>query len=141
MKMRIGVVLVLLGMVLLMPGLPAQEKADDALAKALKDADQVFIGKIGKVNPLGQTNSILPSTFGNITFKETKALRGQPLEAGPFNYSFKEGRKNFDLGAKGQVLVAVKQKSATVIVPATEANLAIAKKAIGDAKSGPADNK
>ncbi len=31
--------------------------------------------------------------------------------------------------AEGMVLVAVKQKGVTVIVPATEANLALAKKA------------
>ena len=37
-------------------------KADDALARTLKDADAIFTAKIGKLNPLGQTNSIPPST-------------------------------------------------------------------------------
>jgi hypothetical protein len=119
---------VLLGVMMLAPASRAQEQ--DALTKALKDADIVFTGKIGKVNPLGQTNSIPPSTFGNISFKESKALRGTVPEGGTFNYSFREGRKNFDLKATGSVLVAVKQKGVLVIVPATEANLALAKKII-----------
>jgi len=132
MKLRSGV-LTLLGVFLLMSGLPAQEKQNDALAKALQEADLVFTGKIEKVNPIGRTNSIPPSTFGDIAFKDTKALRGPPLEVGKFNYSFRKGMTNMDLAAQGQVLVTVKQKSVTVIVPVTEANLALAKK-VGDDK-------
>jgi hypothetical protein len=119
---------ILLGVLVMAPYSRAQDEA--ALSNALKDADIVFTGKIGKVNPLGQTNSIPPSTFGNISFKETKALRGTVPEGGMFNYSFREGRKNFDLKATGSVLVAVKQKGVLLIVPATEANLALAKKVI-----------
>src|SRR5438128_1318022 len=105
-----------------------QEKGDDALAKSLREADLVFTGKIGKVNPLGQTNSIPPSTFGNISFKDTKALRGALPQATTFTYSFREGKKNFDLEATGQVIVAVKQKGVLLIVPANDTNLALAKK-------------
>jgi hypothetical protein len=127
MKMQMAV---LVGVFLLVPYLIGQEKEQEALAKSLKEADTVFTGKIGKVNPLGQTNSIPPSTFGNVTFKETKALCGTVAGGATFSYSFREGRKNFDLEAAGQVLVAVKQKGVLVIVPATEANLALAKKVI-----------
>jgi Domain of Unknown Function (DUF1080) len=131
MMLRFGVA-TFLGLFLLMSALPAQEKADDALAKALKEADLVFTGKIEKVNPLGRTNSIPPSIFGDIVFIETKALRGPALEAGTFKYSFRKGMKNMDLAEKGQVVVAVKQKSVTVIVAATEENLVLAKKVGGD---------
>src|SRR5437667_410367 len=92
-------VLALVGILFLLSGSVADEKqdqADDALAKSLKDADVIFTGKIGKVNPLGQTNSIPPSTFGEITFKDGKALRGAVPEA-KLNYSTREGKTNFDL--------------------------------------------
>lgn len=125
MKMQTAV---LMGVFVLAPHSMAQDQA--ALTKALKDADVVFTGKIGKVNPLGQTNSIPPSTFGNISFKEPKALRGTVPGAATFSYSFREGKQNMDLEAAGPVLVAVKQKGVMVIVPATEANLALARKAI-----------
>src|ERR1051325_4576020 len=122
MKIRIAV-MTLLGALLFVSGMPAQEKADDALAKALTEADLVFTGKI----------SIPPSVFGEIVFNETKALHGPQLDGATFRYSFRKGRTNMDLAAKGLVLVAVKQKSVTVIVPATEANLALAQRA-GDDK-------
>ena len=125
----------LLAAFILVASVPAQDKADDALAKALKEADVVFTGKIGKVNPLGQTNSIPPSTFGNVTFKDTKALRGKVPEGTTFAYSYKEDfTKNLDLTAAGAVLVAAKGKGVSVIVPATEANLALAKKVLEAAK-------
>ncbi len=124
MKMKLAAVVVFV----LAPFAMAQDK--DALTKSLKEADVVFTGKIGKVNPLGQTNSIPPSTFGNVTFKDTKALRGTVPGGATFSYSYREGAtKNLELMAEGMVLVAVKQKGVTVIVPATEANLALAKKA------------
>ena len=120
---------VLVGVLVLAPYAAAQDQA--ALTKALKDADIVFTGKIGKVNPLGQTNSIPPSTFGNVAFKDTKALRGTVPGGATFNYSFREGTtKNLDLDAAGAVLVAVKQKGVLAIVPATDTNLALAKKAL-----------
>jgi hypothetical protein len=120
----------LLAAVLLVPCAPAQEKADEALAKAMKEADVLFTGKVGKVNPLGQTNSIPPSTFGTVAFKDPKALLGKVPDGATFSYAFKEGTtKNLDLDAKGDVVVAVKGKGVTVIVPATEANLALARKA------------
>ena len=101
----------------------------DALTKSLKEADLVFTAKISKVNPLGETNSIPPSTFGNVVFKDPKALRGTVPNAATFNYSFREGTtKNLDLMSKDTVLVAVKQKGVAAIVPATEANLALANK-------------
>jgi hypothetical protein len=123
----------LLGMFLFLPVTAAQDqgKGADALAKSLKEADVVFTGKVGKVNPLGRTSSIPPSTFGNIAFQDAKALRGTVAEAPTFNYSYKKGTTvNVDLGAKGEVLVAVKGKAVVVLVPATEANLALAKKVI-----------
>ena len=134
MKTRVAA---LLGIFLIMPVTGAQDKrkVEDALAKSLKEADVVFTGKIGKVDPLGQTNSIPPSTFGEVTFKEAKALRGTVPEPAKFSYSFREGStKNLDLKAEGAVLVAVKGKAVSVVVPATEANLALAKKAIEGAK-------
>jgi hypothetical protein len=129
---RTAVVLLALVIGLLaVPSFSAEEKADDALLKVLKEADAVFTGKIGKVNPLGQTNSIPPNTFGEITFKDAKALRGTVAEAPKYSYSYKEGTtKNVDLKATEQVLVAVKGKSVSAIVPATETNLALAKKAL-----------
>jgi hypothetical protein len=131
MKTRLVVFLALVGGFMLQPCSTGQEKGQDALAKSLKEADLVFTGKIGKINPLGQTNSIPPSTFGNITFKDTKTLRGTVPSAATFSYSFREGTtKNLDLEATGQVLVAVKQKGVSVIVPAREANLAVAKMAL-----------
>src|SRR6516162_1452136 len=91
--------LVLVGGLMLGQNVPAQEKSEDILAKSLTEADLVFTGKIGKVNPLGQTNSIPPSTFGNITFKEANVLRGTLPQVITFSYSFREGKKNFDLEA------------------------------------------
>src|SRR5438874_12328425 len=99
MKMHMAV---LVGVFVLAPYSMAQDQA--ALTKALKDADVVFTAKIGKVNPLGQTNSIPPSTFGNVSFKDTKALRGTVAGAATFNYSFREGTtRNLDLDAAGPV--------------------------------------
>jgi len=129
MKNQPAVFLTLVGLFLLEPSLTAQDQA--VLTKVLKEADVVFTGKVGKVNPLGQTNSIPPSTFGNVSFKEPKALRGKVPEAATFSYSFREGTtKNLDLEARGLVLVAIKGKGVSAIVPATEANLALARKAL-----------
>ncbi len=130
MKMQVAGFLMLASGFMGIPCALADDKGQEALANSLKEADVVFTAKIGKVNPLGQTNSIPPSIFGNITFKEAKALRGTVPGAATYSYSFREGRKNLDLEAAGQVLVAVKQKGVLAIVPASEANLAVAKKAI-----------
>src|SRR4051812_15412845 len=65
---------------LLAPADPPKDKGDKAeadLVKALKDADAVFTAKVGKVEPLGQTNSIPASVFGKVSFKDPKALRGE----------------------------------------------------------------
>jgi hypothetical protein len=113
----------------------AQEDPNDTLVKALKQADLIFTSTIDKVNLLGQTSSIPPSTFGNVTFQDTKALRGKVPETATFSYSFRRGTtKNLDLKAAGQVLVAVKQKGVLVVVPATEPNLALAKQVIEGVK-------
>jgi hypothetical protein len=134
MKMRLALP-ALLASLIVMPCLSADEKANEALAKSLKEADIVFIAKLGKVSPLGQTNSIPPSTFGRVSFKDAKALRGAVPEGATFSYSFRKGTtKNLELNADGPVLVAVKGKGVSVIVPATEANLALARKAVGDSK-------
>ena len=133
MKRAIAGVTLLLALVPCSTG--QEKKTDDALTQALKGADVIFTGTIGKVSPMGQTNSIPPSTFGNMTFKDAKALKGEAKEGTSYNYSYKEGTtKNMDLQAKGQVLVAVKGKSAVVIVPATEENLALAQKILDAAK-------
>jgi len=143
MKLRITAVVLLAlvgGFTAAVPSGTAQEKQDKdgtdaALVKALKDADVLFTGKIGKVSPLAQTNSIPPSTFGKVTFKDTKILRGVLPDGATFTYSYKEGTtKNLDLRTDGQVLVAVKQKGVAVVVPATEANLALARQVIEAAK-------
>jgi hypothetical protein len=132
MKLRCIALLVLM---VLAPYSMADDKPNDALVKGLKEADLIFTGKVSKVNPLGQTNSIPPSTFGDITFKEPKALRGTVPEAAKFSYSFREGTtQNLDLKADGEVLIAVKGKGVLVIVPASEANLTLAKKVIEAAK-------
>jgi hypothetical protein len=110
-----------------------EKPIDEALVKALKDADTVFKGKIDKVKPLGQTNSIPPSTFGEITFKDTEALRGK-IPNGKFSYSFREGKKNFDLEAKDEVIVALQKTGVTLIIPASEANLLLVKKTAEDGK-------
>jgi hypothetical protein len=111
--------------------LSPEGKEDEALLRSLKEADVVFTARIGKVSPLGQTNSIPPSTFGEITFLEPRALRGTVQEGVKYSYSFREGTtKNMNLKAQGLVLVAVKGKSVTVIVPATEDTIAFTRKAI-----------
>jgi len=62
-------------------------------------------------------------------------MRGTVPEPAKFSYSFREGStKNLDLKTEGEVLVAVKGKGVAIVVPATEANLALAKKAIESAK-------
>lgn len=113
----------------------ADKEAAEALAKTLKEADTIFTADMGKVNPLGSTNSIPASVFGEVTFKDGKATKGTVADGGKYSYSHREGQtKNLDLGATGKVLVAAKGKSVTPIVPATDANLAVAKKVIGAEK-------
>lgn len=108
----------------------AHNEAAEALAQTLKDADTIFTAQMSKMNPLGQTNSIPASVFGEVTFKDGKAMKGTVADDGKYSYSHREGQtKNLDLGATGKVLVAAKGKSVTAIVPATEANIAAAKKA------------
>ena len=100
------------------------------LLKALREADAVFTATISKVNPIGMTNSIPPSVFGEVTFKDIRPLRGAAPTLSKFSYSYKEGATGqLDLMAKGTLVVAVRQKGLSVVVPATEANLALAKKA------------
>ncbi len=128
----------LVALLFLVAGAPAEDKpgkeTTEALAKAFKDADTVFTAEIGKVQPLGQTNSIPASVFGNVTFKNAKALRGAAPE-GALSYSFREGSTtNLDLEAVGKVLVATKGKGVLAVVPTTEANLALVKKADEPAK-------
>ncbi len=116
------------------PPKPDEKALLVALAKSLKDADAIFTADIGKVKPLGQTNSIPASVFGNVTFKVDKTLTGKAPD-GALSYSFREGSTiNLDLDAKGKVLVASKGKGVLAIVSATEANFAVAKKAIEAAK-------
>jgi hypothetical protein len=111
------------------------EKAEADVVKALKDADAVFTARVGKVEPQGQTNSIPASIFGKVSFKDPKALRGDLPKAATFSYSYREGMTELmDLEAKGDVIVAVKKEGVTVVVAATEANLALAKKALGQEK-------
>jgi len=125
----------LLGVVLLVPCLLAQEKAEEALAQSLKEADVIFIGTIGKVEPLSQTNSIPPSTSGRVSFKVGQTLHGTVPEGATFTYTYKEGTtKNMELGTDAQVLVAAKGKGVFVIVPATEANMALVKKVLAPPK-------
>ena len=144
MKIHIALATILGAFLLTAPEASAQVKDDkpekndkesaEALAKSLKDADAIFTAEIGKVKMLGQTNSIPASVFGNITFKDPKMLLGKMPE-GALSYGYREGlTKNLELGAEGKVLVAVKGKGVSVIVPATDANLALAKKAIEAAK-------
>jgi hypothetical protein len=117
---------------------PPKDKADKAeadLVKALKDADAVFTAKVGKVEPLGQTNSIPASVFGKVSFKDPKALRGELPKATTFSFSYREGMTGLmDLEAKDDVIVAVKKDGVSVVVAASEANLALAKKALGQEK-------
>jgi hypothetical protein len=133
MKKQLAVALLIGGCLLTVSGSAAQVKDqvkdDEALAKALKEADTLFTAKVGKVSVLAQTNSIPPATLGKVVFKEAKALRGTVAEDATYSYTYRKGTtKNLDLQETGMVLVAVKQKAATAIVPATDANLALAKK-------------
>jgi hypothetical protein len=109
---------------------PDKKRTDEAeLLKALRDASAVFTAELGGVKPVAQTNSIPPTTRGEVSFKEAKPLRGKAGEK-VYGYTYREGAtKNVDLGATGRVLVAVKDKDVLAIVPATEANLALVKKA------------
>ncbi len=118
---------------------PAADKADPNLVMAFKDADLIFTAKLGKVQPLGQTNSIPASIFGNVSFRDVKPLLGK-ASAPSYSYVYREGMtQNMDLEAKGEVLVAVKGKGVRAIVPATEANLAIARKVLPAPKEKPKD--
>jgi hypothetical protein len=99
------------------------------LTKAFKDADVIFTAKVGKVDAQGMTNSIPASIFGKVTFKDVKALYGDAPETPTFSYSYREGSKQVVLSATDTVVVAVRQKAVTVVMPATEANLALATKA------------
>ena len=65
------------------------EKPDEALVTALKGAEVIFTGKLTKVDPKGQTNSIPPSTFGTVTFGDVKALKGTAPEKASCSYSFR----------------------------------------------------
>jgi len=108
---------------------PAVDEA--SLVTSLKEADLIFTGTLAKVHPLGQTNSIPASIFGAVTFKNLKPLRGSPPAAATFSYSYREGlTKNLDLTPDAQVLAAAKGKAVIAIVPATDANLALAKKTL-----------
>jgi hypothetical protein len=122
----------LLGLPLLAPDAGGQEKQDKdnaGLGKAFQEADAVFTAEVGEIKPLSRTNSIPPSIRGDITFKDVKSLRGTP-EGRKFAYTYRKGStKNLDLAAKGRVVVAVRHKAVTVLVPATDANLALAKAA------------
>src|SRR5207248_752795 len=104
------------------------EKPAPELARAFKEADLVFTARVAKVTPVGRTNSIPPSTFGNVTFKDVNDLRGKTPEPATFSYTYKEGTtKHLDLKSEGLMVVAVKGKAVSAAVPATEANLALAK--------------
>jgi hypothetical protein len=128
---RIGALVLALSLALLLtPDASGQEKQDKdkaGLAKAFQEADVVFTATVEQIKPIAQTNSIPPSIRGDITFKDVEALRGTPAGK-KFAYTYKKGTtRNLDLGVKGRVVVAVKQKAVTALVPATEANLALAK--------------
>ena len=102
-----------------------------ALAKAFREADAVFTATVGKVRPLGMTDSIPASLFGQVTFKNIKPLRGAAPASPTFSYSYREGAtEQMDLMAAGTVVVAARQKGVSVVVPATEANLALARKTL-----------
>lgn len=105
-------------------------KVDEAeLMKSLKAADAVFTAEIGSAKPVAQTNSIPPSIIGEITFKSVKALRGKSEEK-VYRYGYREGSvKNLEFGEKGRVIVVVKEKGVLAIIQATEANLALVRKA------------
>jgi hypothetical protein len=107
-----------------------KEGPDQAsLAKAFREADAVFTAKVKEVNPQGMTNSIPATVFGTVTFKDVKPVRGAAPEGLTFSYSYREGAsKHLNLAATVPVVVATRQKAVTVIVPATEANLALAAK-------------
>lgn len=62
-------------------------------------------------------------------------MKGTVADGGKYSYSHKEGvTENLDLEATGKVLVAAKGKGVLAVVPATEANLALAKKVIDGEK-------
>lgn len=98
------------------------DKADEEdLAAALKASDRIFVGKIAKVTPMGQTGSIPPSTFGDVKFEIAAGVADKPAEELTLNYSYRDdaaGRKRMALGEKGEVLVGVSGKSVRVLVPA-----------------------
>jgi len=103
----------------------------DGLAKAFREADAVFTATVGTVKPLGQTNSIPAGVFGEVTFKDAKAVRGTVPAVKAFGYGYREkAKQNLDLEAAGPVLVAVKWKGVVAVVPATEANLELAEKSV-----------
>lgn len=106
------------------------EKAIEALAKKLKDAEAIFTAEIGGMKVVAVSNKIPPSEVGEITFKDGKALKGMVADGGKYAYVRTIGvTKNYDLSEKGKVLVVVKG-GVTAVVPATEDNLALAKKVI-----------
>jgi hypothetical protein len=113
----------------------APDLNDQKLVALLKDADLIFTAKTEKVKPEGQTRSIPPSIFGQVTFQDVTMLRGAMPDAPRFRYSFREGQtRNLDLTPNSMVLVATKADAAVAIVAATEANLTLAKKALAVAE-------
>jgi hypothetical protein len=106
-----------------------KDQAD--LVKALQAAENMFTAKVRKVEPLGQTNSIPASIFGKVTLKDLKPLSGALPKAATFSSSYREGMTQLmDLMASGEVLVGVKKEGVSMVVAATEANLAIAKRVL-----------
>lgn len=114
-----------------------QAKPDAEVLAALKGCDLIFTAKIAEMMPEGRTNAIPPSIIGRIKFQDVKPLKGAAPADPSFRFGYRDneaGRKNLDLGAKELVLVGTVDKGVRVVVPATEANLAAAKKAAADQK-------
>jgi len=112
------------------PGGPAQPAAPAGnLFTAFNQAELLFTGKVANVvlGPVGLSEPPLHSM--KITFEDVKSLRG-PAPANPtFNYSVRGPQA--PQFAKGEaMLVAASAQRIGTIVPAKEADVALARKAI-----------
>ena len=104
-------------------------KDNEHLRTSLQDADLIFTGKIQKATVEVRAKTKPQIIFGTITFTGVKALRGKVTQDATFGYSYQETvTKDLDLRLSGKVLVAVSKGGVTALVPATQANLTLARK-------------
>ena len=136
---------VLLGAVVAIPS-PVEiehlKAVTEALVKSLAAADAIFTAEgyaVERVenNPASRACHLIDK----VTFKEGKPLKGKVTNEGVYFHDPRDilpkrvpEPLNLEFKAKGKLLVAVKGERVLAVVPATDANLALAKKAAEEKK-------